>query len=119
LRYKAYDGWVGVAWQHPANDWGKQPGGFNLTGAKKLTFWARGKEGGESLDFGIGLLEKDVKYYDTVKAELKGIELEKIWNQFSIDLEKADLTRIKTAFVWTLNSKGWPITFYLDDIQFE
>jgi len=119
MRYKAYEGWVGVAWQHPANDWGKQPGGFDLTGANKLTFWARGKEGGEVIDFGVGILGKDAKYYDTAKSELKGIELEQKWKQYSVDLKDKDLTRIKTPFVWTLGSKGWPITFYLDDIQFE
>jgi len=117
--YKAYEGWVGVAWQHPANDWGKQPGGFDLTGANKLTFWARGKEGGEVIDFGVGILGKDEKYYDTAKAELKGVELKKTWNKYSIDLENKDLSRIKTAFVWTFTSKGWPITFYLDNIMFE
>ncbi len=119
VKYRDYEGWVGVAWQHPANDWGKQPGGFNLSGATKLTFWARGKEGGECIDFGVGLLGKDVKYFDTVKAELKGIELDKEWNQYSIDLKDKDLSRIKTPFLWTLSSKGWPIAFYLDDIMFE
>ena len=41
-------GWAGIYWQHPANNWGTVPnGGFNLTGAAKLTFWARGENGGE------------------------------------------------------------------------
>jgi len=119
IQYKAYEGWVGVAWQHPANDWGEKPGGFDLSGATQLTFWARGKEGGEVIDFGVGILKKDVKYYDTAKAELKGIRLERKWKHYTIDLGNQDLTKIKTPFVWTLGSKGWPITFYLDDIQFE
>ena len=40
------DDWGGVVWQHPADDWGDKPGGFDLTGAKELTFWARGSSGG-------------------------------------------------------------------------
>ena len=40
------DDWGGVVWQHPTDDWGDKPGGFDLTGAKELTFWARGSSGG-------------------------------------------------------------------------
>jgi Glycosyl hydrolases family 2, TIM barrel domain len=111
--------WVGVAWQHPANDWGDKPGGYDLTGAKKLTFWARGKEGGEKLDFGVGLLGSDKKYNDTAKAERKGVKLKREWKRYSIDLEGEDLSRIKTPFAWSLGGRGRPVTFYLDDIRFE
>jgi len=111
--------WVGVAWQHPANDWGEQPGGFDLTGAKKLTFWARGLEGGEKLDFGVGLLSSDKPYPDTAKAERKGVKLKTKWKRYSIDLDDEDLSRIKTPFVWSLGGRGRPVTFYLDDIRFE
>jgi hypothetical protein len=117
--YDAPGMWVGVAWQHPANDWGDQPGGYDLTGAKKLTFWARGKEGGEKIDFGVGLLGSDKEYPDTVKAELKGVKLKREWKRYSIDLEDEDLTRVKTPFVWTLAGRGRSVTFYLDDIRFE
>ena len=104
---------------HPANGWGKQPGGYDLTGAKKLTFWARGKEGGERIDFGLGLIGSDKPYPDTAKAELKGVKLKKEWRRYTIDLDDEDLTRIKTAFVWTLAGRGRPLTFYLGDIRFE
>jgi hypothetical protein len=117
--YDAPGMWVGVAWQHPANDWGELPGGFDLTGAKKLTFWARGKEGGEKIDFGVGILGSDKEYHDTAKAELKGVKLKKEWKRYTIDLDDADLTRIKTPFVWTLAGRGRSLTFYLDDIHFE
>lgn len=30
--------WGGVVWQNPADDWGEQPGGFDLSNAKRLTF---------------------------------------------------------------------------------
>ena len=38
--------WAGTYWQSPANNWGDKKGGFDLTGAKKLVFWARGEKGG-------------------------------------------------------------------------
>jgi len=47
-------GWVGVYWQNPENNWGSRDGGFNLSAARKLTFWAKGEEGGEKLEFKVG-----------------------------------------------------------------
>ncbi|MBI4432906.1 MAG: hypothetical protein HY592_05450, partial [Candidatus Omnitrophica bacterium] len=41
--------WAGIYWQNPPNNWGTRPGGYDLTGAKKLTFWARGEKGGERI----------------------------------------------------------------------
>ncbi len=111
--------WVGVAWQHPANDWGELPGGYDLTGATKLTFWARGKDGGETVSFGVGLLGSDKPHSDSVNSKRKEVKLKTQWRQYSIDLGKEDLSRVKTGFVWTLSGQGRPITFYLDDIRFE
>ncbi len=111
--------WSGVAWQHPANDWGDLPGGFDLTGAKALTFWARGKDGGEKLDFSVGMIDSDKEHFDTAKVERKGIKLSREWKQYRIDLDGQDLSRIKTPFVWTLGGRGRATTFYLDDTHFE
>ena len=111
--------WVGVAWQHPVNDWGDEPGGFDLTGARKLTFWARGAEGGEKIDFSVGILGEDRPYPDTVKAEAKGVKLKKKWKRYSISLKGEDLSRVKTPFAWAMAGRGRPVTFYLDDIRFE
>ncbi len=38
-KYSQGDNWGGVVWQSPAEDWGDKPGGLDLTGATKLTFW--------------------------------------------------------------------------------
>ena len=116
--YSLADAWGGVVWQHPHNDWGEQPGGANLTGAKKLTFWARGAAGGETIKFGFGLLGKDKKFFDTGKGE-KEITLEKTWKQYTLDVSDQDMKRIKTGFFWSLAGQGKPLTFYLDRIAFE
>jgi hypothetical protein len=31
---------VGVAWQHPANDWGDLPGGYDLSRVKTPFVWS-------------------------------------------------------------------------------
>ena len=113
-----YD-WGGIAWQHPANDWGEREGGYNLSGSKKLTFWAKGEFGGEDVDFGIGILGKDKKYHDTANANLKNITLKSSWNQYSIKLKGKNLSRIKTPFYFTITGDTSKITVYLDDIRFE
>lgn len=112
-------GWGGVVWQSPANDWGDRPGGYDLTGAKRLTFWARGAEGGEVVSFEFGLIPRDKKFHDTAKGSLGKVKLGAEWKAYSIDLAGKDLSRIKTGFVWVVGAEGKAVTFFLDDIRFE
>lgn len=119
VHYKPSLTWVGVAWQNPPNDWGDLPGGYDLTGATKLTFRAKGKYGGEVVDFGIGLLGADTKYPDTASAKLPGVKLSKKWKLYQIDLKDQDLSRVKTPFYWTMPGKRNSTSFYLDNIRFE
>ncbi|MDR3632311.1 MAG: glycoside hydrolase family 2 TIM barrel-domain containing protein [Isosphaeraceae bacterium] len=111
--------WGGVVWQSPANDWGNLPGGFDLTGATRLTFWARGAKGGEVVGFEFGLLGRDKKFFDTASGKLARVTLGPEWTLYSLDLAGKDLSRIKTGFCWTLAADGQPVTFFLDDIRFE
>ncbi len=117
--FTADKGWGGVVWQNPAQDWGDRAGGFDLTGAKKLTFWARGEKGGEVVDFKFGILGREKKFFDTGKGGLERVTLTRDWKQYEINISNQDLTRIKTGFEWNLASSGQPITFYLDDVQWE
>lgn len=116
--YREGTGWGGVVWQSPAGDWGDLPGGLDLTGAKTLTFWARGEDGGEKVKFGFGIISKNKKFFDSAKGETGDVILTKEWKQYTIDLSGKDLKRIKTGFYWTLGTSGKPVTFYLDDIRY-
>jgi hypothetical protein len=118
VEYTKPDGWGGVVWQHPANDWGDQPGGRDFTGATKLTFWARGAEGGEEVKFGFGVIGRDKQYHDSARAETT-ITLMDTWTQYSFDLAGRDLRRIKTPFMWVVAGQGGPIRFFVDDVQFD
>jgi len=113
-------GWAGVYWQNPANNWGSKKGGFDLTGMTKLTFWARGAKGGEVLQkFFIGGIKGT--YSDSCNVETAPIELTDTWKQYTINIAGKDLSYISGGFGWVttadLASQG--ITFYLDDIKFE
>ena len=112
--------WGGVYWLNPANNWGKRKGGFNLSGAQKLTFWARGEEGGEQIqEFIVGGITGDFPDSDT--AIIGPVILTPEWRQYTIDLRGKDLSYISGGFAWTTSVDSNPemCTFYLDEIKFE
>jgi len=113
-------GWAGVYWQNPPNNWGTKKGGFDLTGMTKVTFWARGAKGGEIIQkFMVGGIKG--QYPDTAMVEMGPVELTDTWKQYTINLAGKDLSYISGGFGWTttsdLNPEG--ATFYIDDIKFE
>ena len=113
-------GWAGVYWQNPSNNWGTRPGGYDLTGAKKVTFWAKGEKGGERIEeFKVGGIAGE--YPDSDVAGIGPVVLTAEWQQYSIDLEGKDLSSISGGFCWVANADSNPqgVTFYLDDIKYE
>jgi len=117
--FTAPKGWGGIVWQNPDSDWGDRAGGYDLTGAKKLTFWARGEKGDEVVSFKFGIISRNKRFCDTGSGKLENVKLTSEWREYSIDVTGHDLTRIKTGFSWSLSSPGQPVTFYLDDIRWE
>ena len=112
--------WTGMYWQNPPNNWGEKKGGYDLTGAKKLTFWARGEKGGERIEeVKIGGLSGS--YPDSDIAAAGPIILTKDWQEYTINLDGKDLSYISGGFVWSTNLDVNPsgCTFYLDDIRYE
>jgi len=116
--YKEAGNWAGIVWQDPPNDWGNKDGGHDLRGASKLTFWARGGAGGEKVEFYFGVIKSEKPFSDSDSGRIT-VFLTREWKQYSIDLTGKNLSRIKTGFGWSLAGQGRPITFYLDDIQYE
>lgn len=113
-------GWAGVYWQNPSNNWGTRPGGYDLTGAKQLTFWARGEKGGERIEeFKLGGITGE--YGDSDAAGIGPVVLTVEWKQYSIDLSGKDLSTISGGFCWVTNKDANPTgaQFYLDDIRYE
>jgi len=115
--------WAGIYWQNPANNWGAIPNaGFNLQGATKLTFWAKGTNGGEVInEFKMGGISGG-EYLDSDTAGIGPVKLTKDWQKYEIDLRGKDLSYVIGGFCWATNidvndPKG--ITFYLDEIRYE
>lgn len=112
--------WAGIYWQNPPNNWGFKEGSLDLTGARRLTFWARGERGGEIIEkFRVGGIIG--RYPDSDAAYITRITLTKEWKQYIIDLTGKDLTYICGGFCWVakLEDNLDGLIFYLDDIRYE
>lgn len=135
---KALGDWAGFYWQYPANDWADSPGGYDLTRAKRLTFWARGERGEEVINvFQVGGING--KFSDSTNVSIGPIPLTKEWQKYTIELQRAQfatvfsqeafqgkdlppLCRIIGGFGWEASADGNDqndIVFYLDEIRFE
>lgn len=112
------DGWGGVYWQFPANNW-CQKDGLNLSVCSKLTFYVKGETGMENVKFKIG---HDCGSDTYAQNPPLNQTLTTSWQKITLDLKGKDLSNITGAFAWIVDSQanqGKTITFYLDDIQFE
>ncbi len=113
-------GWAGIYWQHPANNWGNREGGYNLNGAKRLVFVARGDKGGEKIsEFKVGGIEGNFR--DSGAAAIGPLELTKKWEEYAISLEGQELSSIAGGFCLTMSGADNPTgaTVFLDNIRFE
>jgi hypothetical protein len=114
--------WAGVYWMNPPDNWGTKKGGYNLTGATRLVFWAKGELGGERVEeFKVGGLGINQIYPDSDTVSIGPVILSHEWREYSIDLRGKDLSYISGGFAWVANVEANPhhCTFYLDDIRFE
>ncbi|MBR1871492.1 MAG: hypothetical protein IJ802_06665 [Kiritimatiellae bacterium] len=116
IRAKGYGSWGGIMWQDPPNDWGESDGGYNLSKANTLVFWARGEKGGEKVNFYCGGLCGRERFKDSGSGGTGNVTLTKEWRRYRIALDWQDLTRIKTPFAFTVGADE--MTFYLDDIEY-
>ena len=115
----------------PDPNWGDTANaGVDLTGATKLTFWARGKVGGERVAFmcfGVGwnpVTETPDKPYpdSSPKASTGYVTLTDAWTKYTIDVSGLDKSYVLGGFAWITSASensGNDITFYLDDISYD
>jgi hypothetical protein len=112
--------WAGVYWQDPPNNFGTvKNGGYNVAGAKKLKFMARGEKGGEVLEFACGGIPGE--FPDTFLAASSPEVLSSDWKEYEIDLEGFDLSICQGGFRFVIQQEKHPegAVFYLDNIRYE
>jgi hypothetical protein len=114
-------GWAGIYWLNPADNWGTKPG-YSIKGnAQRVTFWAAGAKGGEIVEFKAGGIESTNKFTDSFVASTGSIALTNSWKRYEFSLQGKNLTSILGGFAWvaTGNSNPQGLVFYLDDIRYE
>lgn len=120
--------WVGIYWL-PNGYWFGM--GINVYDHLKidkntpviLTFWAKGENGGEKVEFKVGGVcdnnNDSIKYPRTSGW----VSLSTKWKRYKIDLSDENLSNVVGAFCWTTNEVKnvgkEKIVLYLDDIKFE
>ncbi|MDD5067263.1 MAG: hypothetical protein PHF84_09470 [bacterium] len=112
-------GWAGLYWQYPANNWGNNKrGGFSLTGAKNLFFYAHGLKGDEVLEFKVGGIQGPYGDSDQISTGL--VSLSRKWTLYKIDLKNLNLKNIIGGFgiivIAPLNQNG--LTVFLNDVYY-
>jgi len=116
------EGWSGIYWQNPANNWGNNSKyTADVEGSKIVTFWARGENGGEKAEFKVGGITG--QYPDSIETPISTgvVELSNSWTQYTIDLAGQDLSHVIGGFCWVTNRALNPhgCTIYLDEIKYE
>lgn len=116
-------GWAAVGYQFPENNWGEKKGkDLSGRGYTRVTFWARGLNGGERVQFKAGGHTKpDARYPASFEADSDFITLTNSWRQYSIDLSGKNLSNVICAFVWVVRQadNDGKVVFYLDSIRYE
>jgi hypothetical protein len=125
-------GWAGIYWQFPANNWGSLPGGYDLSGATKLTFWARadlplGTTHTGPIEFLCGGINRPLSgipgftNQDSFVSPSLWTKLTSTWQQFTINLTGLDLANVIGGFCWVTSASNNPAgcVIYLDDIRFD
>ena len=110
------------------NDGKKGGAGLDLSGADALRFYAKGKNGGEVVEFftcGFGYdktNKKTAENPDSCMRKSTGqIKLTKDWKEYVIPLKGADLSYIVCGFGYEADGKAngkKDTVFYLDEIRF-
>lgn len=110
------NGWGAVYWQTRRETGVRQP--ITVRQATKVTFWARGEQGGEKVHFHLGGVAAS-----ELLQPAEVTELSTMWKRFELELKDRKLEQITGLFGvrWSYaggqNPEG--VKFYLDDIQYE
>ncbi|WP_394749210.1 glycoside hydrolase family 2 TIM barrel-domain containing protein [Spongiimicrobium salis] len=118
IAYTANYDWYGVGLVDPPNDWGEKLGGYDLSGAKKFSFWAKASKKKVVATVGFGLIDTDKPFPDSAKKS-KEITLNTKWKKYTIKLNQLDLSCIRSGLVVFSRSYGLPQDIYIDEVVFE
>ena len=118
IKYTAESDWYGLALVNPANDWGDLAGGYDISGAKTFSFWAKCTQDERNAKIGYGLIKKDKPFPDS-SIKMKEIKLSTKWKKYTIKVKKEDLSCIRSGFVIFSTGFKQGHEIFIDDVVFE
>lgn len=118
IHYKDKSDWYGVGFVDPPGDWGEILGGYDITDAETLSFWAKASYDNLKVTAGFGLIKNDKPFPDTA-IETVELSLTSQWKKYVIKTKKLDMSCIRSGFVIFSSGEGLSHTIYLDEIVFE
>jgi len=121
------NGWAGVYWQYPENNWGTYAGHIVQPGATQVTLYAMGGNGGEQVSFKVGGIADDdtERNHDSIDVTGPAVTLTTQWQPISIPFDGATYSEVLGAFAWIVDlpvlgggvADSQPVVFYLDAIR--
>lgn len=116
--------WAGVYWLNKADNWGQEPGAdLAGYGYSRIVFWAKGKQGTESIEFKAGgISDQNLPHADSFERSARRLGLSTSWQRFEIDLKGANLSSVIGGFAWVASAdynRQAPVVFYIDDVTLE
>jgi hypothetical protein len=113
---------AGIDWQYPHNNWGQDPGLQIAPGATRVTVFARGDRGGETVKLGAGQ-SGAMAFKDSFEVPSLEVTLTRAWTRYELPLGSTGYQGpggVIGAFVLALQaSDDGPRTLYLDDLRWE
>ncbi|MDP2181944.1 MAG: carbohydrate binding domain-containing protein [Actinomycetota bacterium] len=112
-------GWAGIGWvdvMYP-----QYSVGVDLSKIDRLSFWIKGDEGGEQVEFRVGGTEDDNAQ---PSCSTGVISLSRAWQEVSIPLDitsELHLDRVFSGFMWLASERDNPsgCSFLIDDVRLE
>jgi len=114
------EGYAGVYYQYPPNNWGTQAG-KDLSAYNKITFYVCSPDAAKVNFIAGGVSDETMEYKDSFKGVTGYQQLPANWEKVEIDLRNRDLSSVIGGFAWVADrdSNQKTINFYIADVQYE
>lgn len=118
IKYNQIHSWYGLAYVDPANDWGDILGGYDISGAKTFSFWAKTDTDNVYATIGFGMIGGNKPYPDSSKKSVE-IKLTQEWKKYTIKTKRLDLSCIRSGLVLFSGGRGFEHSIFIDEVVFE
>ena len=116
--------WGGVYWQYPDNNWGTMQPQMIASGAKDISFYAKGMAGGEAVTFQAGGILNTVSaatpYTDTFTIR-QTFTLTTTWTKYTLSMTGLTYGQgVLGGFAWVATAvNANPVTFFVHGVVWE